>query len=242
MPTAALVIIGNEILSGKTRDQNTPFLTARLFDLGVEVREIRVVPDELEVISRTVRRLAAGHDYVLTSGGIGPTHDDLTIPAVAQAMDRKVVRSPALEHLLKRYFGADELTIAQGRLAEIPEGAELIYPEGSNYPQVVVGNVYMFPGIPDLLRKKFDQVAEFFRSQPFLRERLDLPGLETDIAAILNQAVEAFPAVRFGSYPYEQRGQWRVELVLECRSAEPLAESVEFLRSRLPTGMETTSS
>lgn len=234
-PTAGLVIIGNELLSGRVPDENTPFLTRRLYELGVEVREIRVVADEMDTIATAVREASERFDFVFTSGGIGPTHDDLTIPAVAMALNRKVVSSPGLERLLKQYYGVDELTLAQGRLAEIPEGAELIYPEGTDYPQVVLGNVYIFPGIPSLLRKKFELIASLFEGEPLHFRKLEMEVSETDIAGVVSAAAERFPAVRIGSYPRHLGNRWEVELTFEARDLELLEEALRYLQEQLST-------
>ena len=231
--TACLIIIGNEILTGRVVDENTPFLTRRLTELGVEVREVRILPDELEVISQAVSRASAEHTYVLTSGGIGPTHDDLTIDAVAHAFGRQVVTSPGLEKLLKVYYKVDELTLAQNRLASIPEGAELIYPEGANYPQVVIANVYIFPGIPDLLRKKFELISYLFEGPPSFEARLMFVAHETDIAGLLQDVAKDNPGVRIGSYPKYLEGVWKVELVLESRQPGEVERVQALLSSEL---------
>ncbi|MGE0488305.1 MAG: competence/damage-inducible protein A [Vulcanimicrobiota bacterium] len=231
--TACLIIIGNEILTGRVVDENTPFLTRRLTELGVDVREVRILPDELEIIAAAVTKASAEHTYVLTSGGIGPTHDDLTIDAVAHAFGRQVVTSPGLERLLKLYYKVDELSLAQNRLASIPEGAELIYPEGANYPQVVIANVYIFPGIPELLRKKFEQIAYLFQGPPSFETRLLFAAHETDIAAMLHKIANDNPKVRIGSYPKHLEGVWKVELVLESREAGEVERVEALLKSEL---------
>ncbi len=233
IPTAGLVVIGNELLSGKVVDENTPFLTRRLTQLGVDVREVRIIPDELDLIAAQVAESSQRYTYVLTSGGIGPTHDDLTIEAVAQAFELDVVVSPALESLLKTYYKVDLLSGPQSRMACIPEGAELIYPRGTTYPQVVVKNVYIFPGIPSLLRKKFELIADLFQSEPMHERRIQLVASESDIAETLNQVVSDFPTVRIGSYPRQEEEQWHVELILEARDEKRLIEAHSLLTQQL---------
>ncbi len=210
-------------------DLNTPFLTRRLRELGIEVRRIEVVPDEPPEIVRAVRAASCAFDYVFTSGGVGPTPDDVTVPAVAAALERTIVRSSALERLLLDYYKVDELTIAQGRLAEIPSGAELIYAPDSPYPQLVVGNVYVFPGVPSLLEKKFEQIASLLKGTPFFAESVTTSRLETELAPWLSALGEQHPAVRFGSYPSVDT----VELVLESREEAPLQAALADLRRLL---------
>ncbi|MEW6281927.1 MAG: competence/damage-inducible protein A [Candidatus Eremiobacterota bacterium] len=233
MATAGLVIVGNELLTGKTADENTPYLTRRLWELGVEVRRVELVPDELDEIARAVRQASQGFELVFTSGGIGPTHDDLTVPGIARALDRDLVAYPELEALIAAYYRVERLTPVQARMARVPAGSRLVYPPDGRFPQLVVENVYVLPGIPWLLRRKFEEVAHLFRREPFQRERLDLLAEEVEIAPVLNQAVERWGAVRFGSYPYLREGEWRVELTLESRSHADLSQALEFLRESL---------
>lgn len=233
-PTAGLVIIGNEILSGKIADQNTPFLTRRLFELGVEVKEICVIPDRVDLIADRIAYMSRSFKLVFTSGGIGPTHDDMTIEAVAQATQCGVVVHPELRRLLVEYFKTEDLTPAQLRLAQVPDKAELLYPNGAVYPQVRVNNIYIFPGIPDLLRKKFELVAHLFQNSPWYRRKIELQAGETDIAHILDDIDSRFPDVRLGSYPIRRADVWWVELVLESRDRQRLEDALQELYRLLP--------
>lgn len=233
MPTAGLVIIGNEILTGKVEDENTPFLTRRLYALGVEVGRVEIVPDTLEAIGRAVAAASRDFDLVLTSGGVGPTHDDVTLAGIAHGLRVELRALPELEALAREYFKVAELTEVQARMTRVPEGSRLVYPPGSRFPQLVVGNIFVFPGIPELLRKKFELVAESFRGEPFHLEQLLLVAEETEIALILEQAVSGYPGVQLGSYPYEEGGVWRVRLTLEGRSREQVQAAREFLAGHL---------
>jgi len=143
--TAALVIIGNEILSGKVEEANARYLAQELFVMGWHLMEIAVVPDHHQTVVQSVRRLAAIFDHVFTSGGVGPTHDDITLDAVAEAMGKQLVVSPVLELLLRKFYGVELLTPSQARLAMVPEGAVLHYGQASQYPQMMVDNVYPLP-------------------------------------------------------------------------------------------------
>src|SRR5436189_1651822 len=153
--TAGIILIGNEILSGKIADVNAAYLCRELRQLGVDVRRISVVPDEVELIAREVVAQSRDFDVVFTSGGVGPTHDDVTIEGVARAMGVPVVRHPRLVATLERYY-RDKVTDAALRMAEIPEGAELITGNGLRFPNVAMRNVYVLPGVPEIFRRKFD--------------------------------------------------------------------------------------
>src|SRR5438105_3824130 len=149
--TAAIIVIGNEILSGKTRDENSVFLAHELRSLGVDVRKILVIPDDLQTIAFEVRNSSSAHDYVFTTGGVGPTHDDLTMHGIAGAFDRKVRRNPELEAALRGYY-SQELVEPNLLMADVPEDAQLISRPGMWFPVVVVNNVYIFPGVPEILQ------------------------------------------------------------------------------------------
>src|SRR5512145_666026 len=163
--TAGIILIGNEILSGKIADANAAYLCRELRALGVDVRRIAVIPDEVQLIAEVVAEFSRDFDVVFTSGGVGPTHDDVTIEGVARAMAVPVVRHPALVALLERYYrGA--VTGAALRMAEIPDGAELVGGEIVRFPTVLMRNVYVLPGVPEIFRAKFDAIRERFRDQP----------------------------------------------------------------------------
>ena len=161
--TAAALIIGNEILSGKTEDTNTPFLARELRALGVTLSRVVVVPDEEAVIRDEVRALSGGYDCVFTSGGVGPTHDDVTLRAVAAAFERELVTNPDLERAIREHFDVVR-TPAAMRMAEVPAGAEMVYGDGLWIPVVLVDNVYVLPGLPPIFRKKVVALRDRLRS------------------------------------------------------------------------------
>ncbi len=233
MPSVGLVIIGNEILTGKVHDQNTPFLARRLYELGAELRRVEVVSDEVEEVGRAVASASRAFDLVVTSGGVGPTHDDVTLAGVAHGLGTELEALPELEALVRAYYKVERLTEVQARMTRVPAGSKLIYPRGRRFPQLVVGNVYIFPGVPELLREKFEAVADHFAGIPFHLEKLKLVAQEADIALILEQAVERFPDLRLGSYPYAEEEVWKVELTLESRSREEVLEALDFLTRAL---------
>ncbi|HUG35445.1 MAG TPA: competence/damage-inducible protein A, partial [Candidatus Limnocylindrales bacterium] len=153
--TAGIVLIGNELLSGKVVDANASYLCRELRALGVEVRKIAVVPDEVDLIANEVREFSRAYDVVFTSGGVGPTHDDVTIEGVARAIGVPVVRDPRLVALIERY-AKGRVNAARLRMAEVPEGAALIHAENLMFPAVVARNVHILPGVPEIFRQKFE--------------------------------------------------------------------------------------
>ena len=237
IPTVALVIIGNEVLSGRVADQNTPYLARRLYELGADLRKVEVVPDEVEEIARAVRTLSETHDLVLTAGGVGPTHDDVTVAGVARAFGQEVVRHSWLENLLSHHYQGEALTAAQARMAEIPDGAELLVREGEDFPQVVVRNVYLLPGVPAVLQRRFEALADRFRGRPFTRATLRLEAEETVVAPVLNRTLRLHQEVRLGSYPEfdESVRAWSVLLVLESRDPGAVDRARAFLLESLPS-------
>lgn len=235
VPTAAILVIGDEILSGKTADQNAQLLIGELRELGVALRRILVIPDDIEEVAASVRELAAHFDYVFTSGGVGPTHDDVTIAGIAQAFDVPVVRQPDLADRLNKHFGERPggLDEAKLRMAAVPEGAELIETGEMRWPILVMRNVFILPGVPELFRKKFLAIRERFRVAPFYARALYTLEDEFDIAAKLSAVAEAHLLVAIGSYPNFSSEAYRVKLTLESKDAAALAAAVEALLPQL---------
>ena len=168
--TAAALIIGNEILSGKIADTNTTFLARALFELGIELRRVVVCPDEVDAIGSDLTELRATHDLVFTSGGVGPTHDDVTIEGVAASFGRPVVRSVAVEKMIRHYYG-DRANEAHLRMANMPEGAEMIRSSEAPWPTVVIENVFVLPGVPEIFELK---LADLQTARP--RPRVSFPS------------------------------------------------------------------
>jgi molybdenum cofactor synthesis domain-containing protein len=213
---AGIVIIGNEILSGKFADENAAFLIGELRALGVELGRISVIPDDEADIAETVTRHAARFDMVFTSGGVGPTHDDVTIAGIARGFGVGVVRHPVLMDLLRAYYG-DRLTESHLRLAEVPEGTEMVYGTDPVWPVVMFRNVYILPGVPSLVRRKFLQVRERFASRPFRTGRVYLMADEAANADELTRVVATHQGVSFGSYPRVDEPDFRVLLTVESQ-------------------------
>lgn len=233
-PKAGFLVIGNEILSGKVRDENIHFLAHQLFEMGWYFREVCVVGDVRQDIIDTLQRMLQNNDYVFTSGGVGPTHDDITLEAIGAALDRRLVLSPVLERLIKKFYQQEILSPAQQRLAMIPEGSTLHYGADSIYPQMVVDRVYPLPGIPDLFRKKFQQLKSLWPAlPPKCRQCFQMVAMETDLAALLQALADEHSGVSLGSYPTEKNGVWHLELVLESRDPIALESASGSLRKVL---------
>jgi molybdenum cofactor synthesis domain-containing protein len=234
MPTAAIVVIGNEILSGKVVDTNSPYLCRELRALGVDVERIITIPDDIDVIAREVRAASQGFDWVFTSGGVGPTHDDLTMDGVAKAFGVAVKVNEAIVSRIERAQGhaANESLL---KMAALPAGAVLIDAGDLWFPVVVVGNVHIFPGIPELLRKKFDSIRSRFQGVPFVLRRVYVRRRESDIAADLNQLLADFPQLMLGSYPRIGESEFHVLLTLESRDAGYVERALGSLLERLPS-------
>jgi molybdenum cofactor synthesis domain-containing protein len=234
MSTAGLVVIGDEILSGKTADTNTPFLIAELRGLGVALREIAVVPDSLDEIAAAISRLSAHHDLVFTSGGVGPTHDDVTLLGVARAFDAPIERHPVLEQMMRAYFDSRGQPLPERnlRMADVPRGATLVTADNLHWPVLQVGNVYVLPGVPEVFRRKFLAIRERFRVLPFHLRQLFLREEEALIADHLDEVVAAHPAVSIGSYP-----RWtpapdghKVKITVEGKDPQEVGRAYEHLQ------------
>ena len=233
--TAAILVIGNEILTGKVEETNARFLSAELFELGVRLQRILVIPDDVAVIADSVRRLKGEVDHLFTSGGVGPTHDDLTIAGIARALDRKVVRVPGIADVLRRYYG-DRCNEDVLRMADAPEGYELVDCCDRWWPVLTVENLVILPGVPEVFRRKFESIRERFRSTPFALETLYTSLDEALLAAHLNEVAAKFPAVAIGSYPKFSHPDYKVKITLESKNAPDVAAATALLRSLLPGG------
>lgn len=233
MPTAGILIIGNEILSGKVIDTNSPYLCRELRGLGVDVERILTIPDEIDVIAREVRAFSEAYDHVFTSGGIGPTHDDLTMEGVAAAFGRRLEQNESIASRMERAQGKAP-NESQLKMAMVPEKARLIDAGDLWFPVVVVENVHVFPGIPELLRKKFESIRDRFRGVPFLLKRVYVKRRESDIAHSLNELLQTHPQLMLGSYPKIGEEAFHVLLTLESRDAGYLQKALDDLLAKLP--------
>ena len=233
--TAGIVVIGNEILSGKVTDTNSPFLARELRKLGVTLLGISTIPDDVDVIATTVKRFADSYELVFTSGGVGPTHDDVTMEGVARAFGRKVIRHPDLDKRLRDYLGANA-NEARMRMADVPDGAELIVDARLGFPTIKCENVYILPGIPEILEQKFASLAERFSASPYhLRVVFTRDG-EGSIAEHLNATMAAFPELMLGSYPKIGDPEYSVKLTPESKDRDYVERALAHLLGLLPAG------
>ncbi|MBS1256148.1 MAG: CinA-like protein [Deltaproteobacteria bacterium] len=232
MTTAGIIIIGNEILSGKVTDENSPYLCTELRLLGVEVKQIITIPDVPEIIGPTALDFSKRFSWVFTSGGIGPTHDDVTVASIAREFGADLYESPEIMEAIYKYRG-DKMTDAHRRMAMIPEGSELIeYAEGRP-PQLRSQNIFIFPGIPEFLKIRFSGISERFRTTPIVMKQIFLKADEGDIAASLDATQEAYPELLLGSYPKISGADYNLKLTLECRDDQYLQNACDFLCERL---------
>ncbi len=222
--TAAMLIIGNEILSGKTQDKNLNYIAKKLADMGITFVEARVVRDiDTEIIS-AVNELRKKYDYVFTSGGIGPTHDDITIDSIAKAFGKKViVYEEAKQKLLSYYKGREsKLNDARLRMAMFPEGAELIENPLTSAPGCKIENVFIFAGIPSIMQIMFDYAMPYLQQGKKIDSAtISCDLLEGDIADELTAIQKEFPQTDIGSYPFVHEGRYATSLVV--RSTDEMA-------------------
>jgi molybdenum cofactor synthesis domain-containing protein len=231
--TAGIVLIGNELLSGKVVDANAAYLCRQFRELGVEVRKVSVIPDEVDVIAREVRDFRASYSWVFTSGGVGPTHDDVTIEGIARGLGVRVVRHPELVARLTDVF-RERLNDARLKMAEVPEGAELLAMDSLVVPVLAIANVFVFPGVPEIFRQKFEAIKERFREQPFLLRSVYVRIGEGTLAEHLNAMLREFPALLCGSYPEFSNPEYKVRVTLESKEPDYLERALRYLLERLP--------
>jgi molybdenum cofactor synthesis domain-containing protein len=231
-PTAAMLTIGDEILSGRTRDSNMPHLAQALAAKGIALRETRVVPDEAAEIVAAVNALRARYTHVFTSGGIGPTHDDVTADAVAAAFGVSIdVREDARAILASQYANpAVDLNPARLRMARIPDGAELIENPVSKAPGFSLGNVHVMAGVPAVFEAMVaGLLPRLTGGRPLLSDSLRIERPEGEIAGPLRLIAEAHPAVAIGSYPFNSAGRFGANLVARSEDAAALAAAMAAL-------------
>lgn len=243
--TAGIIIIGDEILKGQTHDTNSHFLCKRLFALGVQVKQISFIPDDLDVIAKVVSEFSGKFRHVITAGGIGPTHDDMTFEGVARAFDQLTKPHPEILQLIKEHFGSDSLDSAKLKMAEVPVEAQLQYGinkktgEKTKYPLVSVRNVYMFPGVPSLLENSFTMLEYQFQNPEvsFHTDELYVNYNEVAIATDIKHVADQFSkTVLIGSYPDFHNSYYKVKVSLESTNEDELVKAVSQLKARMPAG------
>ncbi|HSD18567.1 MAG TPA: molybdopterin-binding protein [Anaeromyxobacter sp.] len=235
-PTAILVVIGNEVLSAKVQDENGPWAARRLRDLGVRLDAILTLPDRVDDVVDAVDRARRRATWVFTSGGVGPTHDDVTVPAVARALGRRLVRSGALcdsiRAMHRRHHDGAEAPEAALRMADVPEGTRLL--GDPSFPTLAVDNVVMLPGVPQFFRWQFDRIAHLLAAAPFHLACVFVALGEDAIAPALARVAEAHPAVEIGSYPRFDDADHRVKVTIEAKDGGRVDAALAALLAALP--------
>lgn len=234
--TAAMLVIGDEILSGRTKDKNIGYVADYLGALGIELKEARIVPDEEDEIVAALNALRARYDYVFTSGGIGPTHDDITADSVAKAFGVEISENPRAIALMRERFSEAELNEARRRMARIPHGADLVVNKVSKAPGFRIGNVIVMAGVPAVLQTMMDEVGPTLRTGVKLHTvTLDVGGKpEGDYASALTALARAHPDVSIGSYPsFAAGGGFRNQIIARGREPEKVEAAAAAIREML---------
>ena len=233
--TAALLVIGDEILSGRTADKNIAAVAGWLGVQGIRLVEARVVPDVRDRIVEAVNALRHGHDYLFTTGGIGPTHDDITVEAIAAALGVPVIVHPEARRILEDYYrGRGELTEARLRMARVPQGAELIANAHSGAPGVRIANVYILAGVPHIAARMLEALGGTLEGgRPMVSVTLGAYAAESEVADLLRETEAAHPGVAIGSYPFFREGRYGANFVVRSEDRERARECGDALASRL---------
>ena len=242
--TAALIIIGDEILSGRTQDRNVAQIASWLNLQGIRLREVRIVPDSMTMIADTVNVLRAGHDYLFTTGGIGPTHDDITVDAIAAALGVGVEIHPQARAILDAYYATrGGLNEARLRMARVPEGAELIRNSVSGAPGIRHGNIFILPGVPHITTMMLDALSGTIEGgRPLLSRTIGCWTAESEVADLLGETERAHQGCQIGSYPFFREGKVGANFVIRSTDSERLAACTADLARRLEAeGREAVS-
>jgi molybdenum cofactor synthesis domain-containing protein len=234
--TAALALIGNELLSGKIQDANLVELARTLRALGIRLRRVVLLPDEVATIAEEVRALSCAHDVVFTSGGIGPTHDDVSIEGVAAAFGVKAVMHRELRAMLERAYG-ERCTEGVLRMALVPEGAELAASAEVTWPTVVMKNVWVLPGVPEIFRMKLAVVRDHLRGVAAFVSRAVFTGMdEGELKALLDRVVAEHSDVEVGSYPKFFDPSYRTKVTFDARDRSKVDAALDAFVALLPHG------
>ena len=232
--TACLIIIGNEILSGRTQDANLAIIGKKCDALGIRLTEARVIPDVESDIITTVNACRADFTYVITTGGIGPTHDDITAAAIARAFSVELLRNSEAVTAMDRYYEPGRLTEARLKMADIPTGARLIDNPVSGAPGFQLENVFVLPGVPAIMEAMFEGLTDrLVGGEPILTETVASNLAESVIANDLADLQEKYPDVNMGSYPYFRKGKLGVNLVLRATNAARIKAAADELEATI---------
>ena len=233
---AAGIIIGNEVLSAKVEDLNGAHLVRRLRDHGIPLRSLATVPDEVDAIVNAIVQARTVAQHLFTSGGIGPTHDDVTVRAVALALGRRGVRMRELADLVQQHY-PKEPPLEALRLADAPEGTQLIWREGIWYPALQCENIYLLPGVPQLFKLQLETILSRLKGAPLHLRSVYLKLDEPEIAHVLDRIAISMPQAAIGSYPeYDRAAGYRVKVTVENSELSVVEQIVARLQTELPAG------
>lgn len=230
--TAAIIIIGNEILSGRIQDTNSPFLCKELFELGIRVKRISTIPDDEKIIANEIKIFSDKYNLVFVTGGIGPTHDDVTMKSLAKGFQVELLPNTMLEKLFRLRMGKD-FNPAWLKMTYIPQNAELIGIDDEHFPIIKCRNIYIFPGVPSILKEKFKWIAEAIKVKPIFRKEIELFTSEAKLVGILEKVVKQFSDISIGSYPNYETEENSVRLSMESKDKNRLEEAFLYLNSLL---------
>ena len=218
--TSAILIIGNEILSGRTVDKNTSFIAKWLGDLGISVEEVRVIPDKEHIIVNAINELRTKYQYLFTTGGIGPTHDDITSESIAKAFGRKYDYNKEAYQILEKYYSNSDFNEGRKKMARMPEGANLIYNKQGSAPAFYIENVFVLPGIPSYVEIMLPPLENLLsKGKKIISVSCDAKVRESSIAIDLSQIQDKYPDVDIGSYPYSKEGGFGTVIVIRSTDA-----------------------
>ncbi len=229
---ASLIIIGNEILSGRTQDKNLSYLANWLNEIGIQLSEVRVIRDEEEVIIETVNYLRKTYDYVFTTGGIGPTHDDITSLSIAKAFNVDLEINDKALSILKEYYKDSELTDARMKMTMIPKGAELVENPVSKAPGFKMENVFVMAGIPSIMQGMLEGARKHLKGGDIIKSvSVDVFTPESNVADELTKLQDKYKNIEIGSYPFTKENRFGTSLVLRSKNEQLLEEcKLELLK------------
>lgn len=236
MLTAAIIIIGNEILSGKTQDQNIQFIALELGNLGIKLKEVRVIPDIEEEIITIVNALRKKHTYIFTTGGIGPTHDDITAESISKAFNDKYILHPEAKNIIDNHLSSRGRESNQGhlRMAHMPKSATPLLNRETGAPGFKVENVFVMAGVPYIMRAMFEEAKKFLnRSNPIISKSIETFLNESNIASDFSRLQDKYPEIEMGSYPSLKDGRWSTSLVLRGNDSKMLEQALGELEQLL---------
>jgi molybdenum cofactor synthesis domain-containing protein len=231
--TSAIIIIGNEILSGKTQDLNTQFLATELSALGIRLKEVRVIPDVEEDIIKTVNSLRKKHTYVFTTGGIGPTHDDITSKTIAKAFNDEFLLNEDAKKIIEQHLNEKHMEIREDhiRMAYIPKSATLLLNQTTGAPGFKIDNVFVMAGVPYIMQSIFVEAKKFLKTgKPIISKSIDAYVAEGSIAADFNNLQNKYPQIEMGSYPSKIENKWKTSLVLRGDNIELIDKAMIELK------------